>query len=62
MEERGRDVERKRGGSTDMFVGNIGCVPINSNDGLFVMYVPEMQKVSLQFVPLGSRGEADVTL
>jgi hypothetical protein len=47
MEERGRDVERKRGRSTDMFVGNIGCVPINSNDGLFVMYVPEMQKVSL---------------
>ena len=37
-----------------------GCVPINQNDGLFVTYVPETQKGSLSFVPLGTRGEADV--
>ena len=37
-----------------------GCVPINPNDGLFVTYVPETQKGSFSFVPLGTRGEADV--
>ena len=37
-----------------------GCVPINSSDRLFVKYVPETQKGSLSFVPLGTRGEVDV--